>query len=213
MVASHGQDGLRHRTYYSSNSTPHFVGRGPGRPVKTRGPLHGLCRAAHIKPTPHGPRPGPAHQIFYMMGRGPARPIKLLDDGPRPGPAHQVSTRWAAARPGPSNFFNSRPGPARPTKFSKFSARPGPAHQFFQTLGSARPSLSHFQVFRPGPARPITCSKFSGRPGPAHDNFQIGPARPSPHFRPMTCPAKYHPVVQNPRTAWIAEHNNKPSAI
>ena len=61
---SHGQGGLRHCTYYSSNSTPHFMGRGSGRRVKTRGPPHGLGRAAHVKPTSHGPRPGPAHLIF-----------------------------------------------------------------------------------------------------------------------------------------------------
>ena len=56
-------DGLRHRTYYSSNSTTHFMGRGTGRPVKIRGPPHRLGRAAHIKSASHGQRPGPAHQI------------------------------------------------------------------------------------------------------------------------------------------------------
>ena len=79
---SHGQGGLRHRTYYSSNSstTPNFMGRGPGRPVKTRGPPHELGRAARIMPTSHGPRPGPA------------RRIKSRVDGPRLDPVHQILT-------------------------------------------------------------------------------------------------------------------------
>ena len=38
------------------------MARGPDRPVKTCGPPHGLDRAAHIKPTSHGPRSDPAHQ-------------------------------------------------------------------------------------------------------------------------------------------------------
>ena len=175
---SHGQGGLRHRTYYSSNSTPHFMGRGPSRPGKTRGPPHGLGRAAHIKPTSHGQRPGPAHQIssrwaaarlgpsnFHMMGRGPARPIKFSDDGPRPGlhhqishdgpqpgPAHQIFRTLGPAQPGPPNFQNSRPGPARPI-------------QILKTLGPVWPGPSHLQFFRPDLARPITFSK--SRPGSA----------------------------------------------
>ena len=50
---SHGQGGIRHRTYYSSNnsSTPHFIGRSPGRPVKGHEPPHGFGRGAHIKTT------------------------------------------------------------------------------------------------------------------------------------------------------------------
>ena len=120
---SHGPGGRRHR---SSSSTSHFMGRGPGRPVKTSGPPHRLGEAAHIKPTSHGPRPDPAHQIsirwatarpgppiFQMMGRGPARPIKFSDDGPRPGLAYQNISKLSAP-PGPSHFKKSRPGPARP---------------------------------------------------------------------------------------------------
>ena len=124
----------------SSSSTPHTMGSGPGRPVKTYRPPHGPGGAAHIEPTSHGPRPGPAHQIsrgwaaarpglsiFQRMGRGPARPIKISEDGPRPGPAHHI-------------FIFSRPGPARPIRFSEVSARP------------------------------ITFSKVSARPGPAQTN-------------------------------------------
>ena len=112
------------------------MGSGPGRPVKTHGPPHGPGGAAHIEPTSHRPRPGPAHQIprgcaaarpgpskFHSMGRGLARPIKISEDGPRPGPAHHIA-----------NF-----------------SRPGPAHQFFKSLGPAGPARHNSQI---GPARP-----------------------------------------------------------
>ena len=100
------------------------MGRGPDRPVKTRGSLHGQGRAAHIEPTSHGPRP----ITFRDDGPrpGPPRPINFLDDGPRPGPVRHVT-------------FLKFHGPARPINFSKFSTRPG---------------RSYFQNTRPGPARP-----------------------------------------------------------
>ena len=73
-------------------------------------------------------RPDPP--IFYMMGRGPARPAKFSEDGPRPGPAHQFFRGWATDRPSPS-------------RFQTFTARPGLADHFlFQSP--------------PGRARPIT---------------------------------------------------------
>ena len=119
----HGHGG--HRS--SSSSTRNLVGSGPGRPVKTHGPPHGPGGAAHIEPTSHGPRPGPAHQIsrgwaatrpgpsnFQRMGRRPARSIKISEDGPRPDPAHHIFDFPGPARPGPSIFQKSRPGPARP---------------------------------------------------------------------------------------------------
>ena len=113
----HGHGGRRRS---SSSSTPHLMGSGPGRPVKNHGP----GGAAHIEPTSHGPRPGPAHQIFrgwaaarpssskfQRMGRGPTQPITFPNfHGP--------------ARPGPSNLLRSRPGPARPDHIFK---RLGPA--------------------------------------------------------------------------------------
>ena len=71
------------------------------------------------------------------------------------GPAHQFLIRWAAARPGPSNFQRMGRGPTRPIKFSEDGPRPGPAHHIFKTS-------------RPGPVRPIFFSKVSARPGPAH---------------------------------------------
>ena len=115
------------------------------------------------------------------MGRGPARPIKFSDHGPRFGPTHQISTRWAAARPGPSIFQN-------------FSARPSPAQQIFKTLGSARPGAPNFQNTRPGRARPIK-KIHNSRPGPAHHIFIFfGRARPGPsHFQ-----------ISRPGPAWPA---------
>ena len=106
------------------------MGRGPGRPVKTRGPSHGQdgCRSSRssIHLSWAAARTGPAHQF--------------LDDGPRPGPAHQISGCCAAAGPGPSHF---RSFTARPAShfFPKFSARPGPADHVFKILGPARPGL------------------------------------------------------------------------
>ena len=47
-----------------------------------------------------GPRPGPAHQNFYLTGPGPARTINLSVDWPRPGPAHRIFQIFTA-RPGP----------------------------------------------------------------------------------------------------------------
>ena len=77
----HGHGGRRSST--SSSGTPHLMGSGPGRLVKTHGP----GGAARIEPTSHGPRPSPSN--FGGMGRGKAGPIKFSEDGPRPGPAHQ----------------------------------------------------------------------------------------------------------------------------
>ena len=84
-------------------------------------------------------RPDPP--IFYMMGRGPARPAKFSEDGPRPGPAHQFFRGWAAARPSPSHFQKFK---ARPIIFSNVSARPGPAHHM-----AARPMKHGLYIGRP----------------------------------------------------------------
>ena len=105
----HGHGGRRSS---SSSSKPHFMGSGPGRPVQTHEPHHGPGGAAHIEPTSHGPRPGPAHQV----SRGWA--------AARPSPSHFQNF---TARPGPSSVQKYRPGPASPITFSKVSARPGPA--------------------------------------------------------------------------------------
>ena len=58
-------------------------------------------------------RAGPGPLNFYLVGRGPARPVQFSEDGPRPGPAHHI-------------FKISCPGPAH--HFSKVSAGPGPSH-------------------------------------------------------------------------------------
>ena len=133
----HGHGGRRSSR---SSCTPHLMGSGPGRPVKTHGPPHGPGGAAHIEPTSHGPRPGPA------------RPIIFSEDGPRPSLVHQNFRGWAAARPSPSHF-------------QIFTARPGPDHQLFKSLGPAQLGPSQFQKCPPGPARPITIFR-SARPGP-----------------------------------------------
>ena len=93
----HGQDRCRS----SSSIVHHIMGRGPDRPMKTRGPHHGQGGAAHIEPTSHGPRPGPAHHIFEVSRLSPARPIKFKKNSARPGPAHH-NFQNGLARPGPS---------------------------------------------------------------------------------------------------------------
>ena len=69
--------------------------------------------------------------IFYVMGRGPTRPVKFSEDGPRPGPAHHISNK-------------SRPGPARSIIFSNVSARLGLAHNM-----TARPMKHGLYMGRP----------------------------------------------------------------
>ena len=138
----HRQDGCRST---SSRSTPHLIGRGPDRPVKTRGPPHGQCGATHVEPITHRLRPGLAHQffrrwaavrsglsIFWMLGRSPVH--------------HIFNVSW----PGPSHFrrFTVRPGPAH--HCFKFSVRSGPTITFSKY--SARP-ITIFRSSWPGPAR------------------------------------------------------------
>ena len=123
-----------------SGSTPRLMGHGPGRPVKTRGRLHGHGERSSSSSgsTPHlmGSGPGPSKHMGRLMGRA-ERPIQsphLMGRGP---------TR-------PIIFQRMGRGPARPINFSKVSARPGPLH---------------FQKSRPGPTRPVTIFR-SARPGP-----------------------------------------------
>ena len=138
----HGHGGRRRS---SSSRTPHLIGSGPGRPVKTHGPPHRPGGAAHIEPTSHGPRPGPAHQI---------------------------SRGWAAARPGLSKFRRMGRGLTQPITFSNFHGpdRPGPSIFQKSRPGPARPGPSHLKKkFRRGLARPVTMFR-SARPGPAQTN-------------------------------------------
>ena len=141
------------------------MGRGPGRPAKTRGPPHGQG----------GRRSNSSSSTPRIMGRGPGRPMKTR------GPPHWLD---GAAHTGPT-FHGLRPGPARQFFIAWAAAQPGPSIFYRMGRGPARPGPSHFQFFtaRPG----IEFSKFSTRPGPAHHNFKfIGPARPGPsaHDKP-----------------------------
>ena len=163
------------------------MGRGPDRPVKTRRQPHGLGRAARMKPTSHGPRPGD------LMGSGPARPFKFvkthgptqsdpsnfdtLDPAP-PRPSHVRFCRPGPVRP-TSSFLNARPSPAPPITCSFFSARISPAHIKYFKL-SARPDPSHVQFFRPGPAHCTLKTLDPTRPGPARPITISRTARPAP---------------------------------
>ena len=78
--------------------------------VKRSEPPQGLGRAAHMKPTSHGPRPGPAHPIFNILG--PVRPIPLSKFLTWRGPAHdkfQIGPAW----PGPARSVISRDIPCK----------------------------------------------------------------------------------------------------
>ena len=134
------------------------MGRGPGRPVKTRRQPHGLGRAARIKPTSHGPRPG------HVMDSGPARPINLSKLTARPSPAHKIFDTLDPARPRPSHVQFCRPGPVRPTSIF-LNSRPGPSHLQFFRPDAAHRTLKNLDPTRPGPLQ------FPGR---------LGPTRPSP---------------------------------
>ena len=134
-----------------SNSTPHLMGYGPGRPVKTCGRPHGHGgrRISSSSSTPH------------LMGSDPGRPVARQNTwaaswAGRSGP-YRAHISWAAVRPGPSNFERMRRGSARPIKFSEDGPRPGPAHEKFGRWAAARPSSSHSQI-------------FTARPDPAHTN-------------------------------------------
>lgn len=146
-------------------------------------------------------RAGLRKHVGRLKGRM-VRPMKIpTSHGPRPGPAHQIFRSWAAACPGPPNFSARGPlpglahqsiqstgrDPTRSIKFSEHGSRHGPAKHMFNFL-------------RPGPARSITLRKNSARPGPSNirtvrpgpagpwhlQNSWPNPARPGPGQRPMT---------------------------
>ena len=133
------------------------MGRGQGRPVKTRGPAHGqggrsrVVVVAVVHLISWGAvRVGPSKHVGGLVG-WVEWPIKEPTcHGPRPGRVHQI-------------FKCSPPGLAQPIKFSNSSARPGPTHHIKNNLGPVRPGLSQFQ-YRPGPVRPgpspMTSSDF-----------------------------------------------------
>ena len=141
------------------SSTPHLMGRDPGRPVKYVGRLMGRMDVVvaviyHISWA--ATRAGPLKYVGRLLGcaerpigsphlmdRGPAWLIKFRDDRPPPGPAHLFYFSGDGPRPGPTHLLRS------------FTARPGLVHQFFENLGAARPGPSYL------------FSKYSARPGPA----------------------------------------------
>ena len=90
--------------------------------MRTRAPPHALGGVAHLEPTSHGSRPGPAHRILDA-GPRPGRPIIILKFH---GPARHGFEIIGPARLGRSRFQTTRPGPARPIIIFR-SARPGPA--------------------------------------------------------------------------------------
>ena len=101
VLADNNPDTQKNRN--CSSSTPHLMGHGPGRLVKTRGRPHGHDGSSSIS---SGSTP-------QLMGSGPGRPVKT--HGPPHGPI--------AARPGPSNFQRMGRGPARPIKISELLHR------------------------------------------------------------------------------------------
>ena len=120
---------------------PHLMGRVPRRPVRTRRPSHGqdgcssfVCRSSWAA-TLAGPSRrvgrlmGCAERLIgcaQLMGRGPARPMKLRDDGPWPGPAHPFKS-FQTMGGGPAHQdAGPRPGPARPIASSTFHGPAGP---------------------------------------------------------------------------------------
>lgn len=91
----------------SKDSTPHFMGRGPGRLVKTRRPRHGLGGAARVDAhiSWAAARPSPPH--FQFITLGPVRPIKFSHfQNCRPGPAKHIFERLSPAQPGLSVHDN-----------------------------------------------------------------------------------------------------------
>lgn len=107
------------RTFQEQQYTTYQWPR-PGSAHENTWAASGLGRATHKKPTSHSPRPDSARRIaslggglagalkiFKMMGRGPARPIKLIDAGPRPGPSHHT---FKFSRP-VKILISARPGP------------------------------------------------------------------------------------------------------
>ena len=102
----------------SSSSTPHLMGHGPGRPVKTRGRSH-----RHV-----GGRSCSSSSAPNLMGSAPGRASEHVCLAERHiWVTYRADISWAAVRPGASNFERMGRGPARPTSFSKVSPRPGPS--------------------------------------------------------------------------------------
>ena len=117
-----------HKSRGCSRRTPHLMGHGPGRPVKTRRWPYGRGgrRRSSSSRTPHllcSGRGRPVKTRRPPHGQGGAAYIEPTSHGPGPS----ISRGWAAARPGPSECQRMGRDPTQPIKFSIFPARPGPA--------------------------------------------------------------------------------------
>ena len=180
---SHRPRGHCHRR---SISTPLIMGRGRGRPVKTRGPPHVRGKAARIKPISHGSRPRPAHQFFRRWAAARGLPAKTC--GPSHGPSghrhhRSISTPLimgrGQSRPVKTRGPPHRRGKAAHIKPTSHAPRPGPVHQISSRWTATLPSLLIFQIMGRGLAQPIKFSDHGPRPGPSH--FQSSrPVRPGP---------------------------------
>lgn len=158
-----------------SRSTPHPRGSDPGRPIKQCGARHGHGGHRSISSsTPHiiGIGPGrPAKSHGPPRGAGEAAQIQTTSRGPRSCPAHLISSRWTAARSGPSNSQSVIRVPPWSIKHSQTMAHgPGWPIQMLEDGSRPHPELIIFTKFR-GPVRP----------GPSLlQKSRNGPARPGP---------------------------------
>ena len=126
----------------------------PGKPTKVV-----VAVAHHISWATA--RTGPSKHVGGLMGTVDVVVVPAwytTSHGPRPGPAHQIFIGWAAARPDPSKFQRTGRGPAQPITFSNFH---GPARPITCSKVSARPgtALHNIQIdpARPGPdEKPMT---------------------------------------------------------
>ena len=111
------------------------------------------------------------------MGRGPARPMEVLEDGPWPGLANQFFGGRAAARPDPSIVSEDR-------------LRPCPAHRILNQIGPARPGPSILQICRPSPTNGIRSeaheTRVSNGPARGFEEPAHGPAHQLAHVFPRT---------------------------
>ena len=134
----------------SSSSTPHVMGRGPGRPVKARGPPQGQG----------GRRTSSSRNISHVRGCGPGQPVKTRGPPHGQGGAALVEPTPHGARPGPAPSYLQRMGhgPARLITLSKLT---GPAHHIFKILGSAQ-TIGLWQALDKTSAKTIAISPVRG---------------------------------------------------
>ena len=88
----------------SSSSTPHLMGHGPGRPVKTRGRSHGHGGLRSLVAV--------VHLILWAALRAGRQNTVCLAEG-HIWVTYKAHTSWAAVRPGQPFFQKFHPGPAQ----------------------------------------------------------------------------------------------------